>query len=577
MLSTLRRRLLWLTIGRSVVVTLLLGSAPLIRDAATGPLGISSFYALIGFTYALTVGYGLALRFFERHRWLVDLQLVVDVVVISGFVYLTGGVGSYFSSLYTLPIIAATTVQSRRSGETVAVLSCALYGGLAVAQYARPELFERVSDLAVSLPAMKLGLYTVGLNLFGFAAVAALSGYLAEGLRQADAQLQRATFQIEDLQAFSRHVIDSLTSGLAATDKSGTILTFNRAASAITGVPVSAAVNAHVVDVLSLPAEFGELFAGRTERPQLPRLEWGYLRPDGRRVELGVSTAALVTARGETGFLLTFRDVTEARKQAREQRIQQRFAAVGEMAAGIAHEIRNPLASMAGSIQILRQELPLTTDQSQLMDIVLRESERLNETIRSLLSYARPTRGTTAPVDVRGVITDAARLLENSAERTAAHSIAVEVPGDEVLFEADEGQLRQIVWNLATNGLRAMPDGGRLTLSIRSRAGDEPASHEVVIGVRDEGTGIAADELDGIFQPFRGGFARGSGLGLSIVQRIVAEYGGEIEVTSERGAGTLVQVRFPTTRRAPEDTQGGSQVQVSSSPQLEAGWQQETQ
>lgn len=551
MLSTLRRRLLWLTVGRSVVATLLLGSAPLIRDAAPGTLGVSPFYALIGFTYALTIGYALTLRFFERHRWLVDLQLALDVTVISGFVYFTGGVWSYFSSLYTLPIIAATTVQSRRSGVTVAVLSCVFYAGLVVAQYAHPQLFARVSGLAASLPAVKLGLYTVGLNLFGFAAVAALSGYLAEGLRQTDAQLQRATDQIEDLQAFSRHVIDSLTSGLATTDKTGRILTFNRAAAVITGMPASDAVNARAVDVLSLPAEFDELFADGSEHPRLPRLEWWYLRPDGQQVELGVSTAALVTPRGETGFLLTFRDVTEARKREREQRIQQRLAAVGEMAAGIAHEIRNPLASMAGSIQILRQELPLTTDQSQLMDIVLRESERLNETIRSFLAYARPQRQRTAPLDVRRVVTDAARLLENNAELNPAHKIAVDVPDDEVLFEADESQLRQIVWNLATNGLRAMPDGGRLTLSIRSRTGDDAASHEVVMGVRDEGTGIAPDELDGIFQPFRGGFARGSGLGLSIVQRIVAEYGGEIQVTSERGAGTFVQVRFPT-ERAPE-------------------------
>ena len=561
MLSSLRRRLLWLTVGRSVVATLLLGSVPLIRDAAPGAPGVSPFYALIGSTYALTIAYALMLGLFERHRWLVDVQLAVDVVVISGFVYLTGGVGSYFSSLYTLPIIAACTVQPRRSGATVAVLSCVLYSGLVVAQYAQPQLFGRVSGLATSLPPIRLGLYTVGLNLFGFVAVAALSGYLAEGLKQADAELQRATDQIEDLQAFSRHVIDSLTSGLATTDKDGRILTFNRAAAAITGVPPKTAVNAHAIDILSLPSEFGALFTDRVDRPHLPRVEWWYTRPDGKQVELGVSTAALVTPRGETGFLLTFRDVTEARKQEREARIQQRLAAVGEMAAGIAHEIRNPLASMAGSIQILRQELPLTPDQSQLMDIVLRESERLNETIRGFLAYARPQRQTSGTVDVRRAVTDAARLLENSSEVSATHKIAVDVPADPVWLDADEGQLRQIVWNLATNGLRAMPDGGRLTLSIRARGGDGASSDEVVIGVSDEGTGIAAEELDDIFQPFRGGFTRGSGLGLSIVQRLVADYGGRIEVTSEQGTGTFIQITFPVTQRAPEPSMAMGKVE----------------
>ncbi len=281
----------------------------------------------------------------------------------------------------------------------------------------------------------------------------------------------------------------------------------------------------------------------------MPRLDFTFRLPDGRRIELGLSTAPLMTPRGAAGFVLTFRDVTQARKEEREARFQQRLAAVGEMAAGIAHEIRNPLASMAGSIQILRQDLPLNDEQSQLMDIVLRESDRLNDTIRSFLAYARPQRQANAPVDVGRIITDAGRLLENSPELNPKHRIAVEAPETPVWLNADESQIRQIVWNLATNGLRAMPNGGTLTLSAGRRDGGSQDLDEVVIDVLDEGTGIAAEDLDGIFQPFRAGFVRGTGLGLSIVQRIVAEYGGEIEVTSERGSGTRVLVRFPTQVR----------------------------
>ena len=550
MLSTHRRRLLWLTVGRSFVATLILGSAPFIGAAGQGTQEVSPFYLLLAFTYALTIAYALTLPLFERHQPLVDLQLAIDVGVISGFVYLTGGVASYLSSLYTLPIIAGMTIRSRRSGVMLAILSCMLYSGLVAAQYAQPQVFERVSGLASSLPPVKLGVYTVVLNLFGFAAVAALSGYLAERLWQADVQLRRATDQIEDLQAFSRHVIDSLPGGLATTDRHGTILTFNRAAVAITGVPEGQALNASAANILKLPAEFNPVFRGARDAAPLPRVEWWYDREDGKRIELGVSTAALVTPRGETGFLLTFRDVTEARQQEREQQVQQRLAAVGEMAAGIAHEIRNPLASMAGSIQILRQELPLTPEQSQLMDIVLRESERLNDTIRSFLAYARPQKQATTAVDPSRVVADTARLLENSSERSASHSIVVDVPTSDTLLEGDEGQLRQIVWNLATNGLRAMPNGGRLTLSIGSRRATSNGLAEVVLSVRDEGTGIPAAEIDSIFQPFHGGFTRGSGLGLSIVQRIVAEYGGHIQVTSEPGRGTNVEVTLPAARAA---------------------------
>jgi two-component system, NtrC family, sensor histidine kinase PilS len=543
MLFSLRRKLLWLLAARAVVVTLLLGSGALIQSKSPETIDSGAFFAVIGMTYALTVAYALLLNQTERRRWLVDVQLVLDTAIVSAIVYLTGGINSYFSSLYTLPIIAATSIESRRGGAMVGVLSCVLYASIVLAQYAGVPGFEPLGGLP--LPELRLAFFTVGLNLFGFGAIAALTGYLAEGLRQADIQLRRASDQIEDLQAFSRHIIDSLTSGLATTDIEGRILTFNRSAASITGIAVERAIGASAVELLGLPREFEALFGARAERPRLPRTDITFRRKDGRKIDLGLSTALLFTPRGETGFLLTFQDVTETRRLEREARVHQRLAAVGELAAGIAHEIRNPLASMAGSIQILRQEVSLTPEQSQLMDIVLRESERLNETIRSFLAFARPQRQAMSKVDARRVVTDAATLLENSPELSHAHRMSVSVPDREVWLQADEGQLRQIVWNLATNGLRAMPHGGQLTLLVRGEGSAAELTGEVVIEVRDQGTGIAPEELDGIFQPFRAGFARGTGLGLSIVQRIVADYGGEIQVTSDRGSGTTVLVRMP--------------------------------
>ena len=175
------------------------------------------------------------------------------------------------------------------------------------------------------------------------------------------------------------------------------------------------------------------------------------------------------------------------------------------------------------------------------MDIVLRESERLNNTIRSFLAYARPQRFQIAPFDLRRALNDAALLLRNSAEVHEGHSIVVDVPAQELRYEADEGQIKQIVWNLATNGLRAMPDGGVLRLV----AAFEPSSDGVVLTVHDEGTGIPAEELDNLFQPFHGSFAKGAGLGLAIVHRIVADYSGEISVSSQPGGGTTVSVRLP--------------------------------
>jgi two-component system, NtrC family, sensor histidine kinase PilS len=543
-MNTLRAKLLWLIAGRAAVITLLLGSAILIRIKFPGAFPIEAFFVLIGMTYALTAVYGASLKYFERHSWLVDVQLGCDAVIVSAIVYITGGVSSYFSSLYTLPIIAASTIQSRRGGMMVGVLSTLLYGGLVLAQYYGAGFFPVVTDYAL-LPPSRVAIFTVGLNIFGFFAVAVLSGHLAENVRRAGEQLVETSNQLADLQAFSQHVIDSLTSGLATTDIDGRVLTFNRAAEAITRVTAADAVGRSIADVLQFPRDLDGLFGAREGRPKLPRVEVAFTRADAVDIELGLSTALLLTPRGETGFLFTFQDVTESRKQDREARVQQRLAAVGEMAAGIAHEIRNPLASMSGSIQILRQELPLTAEQSQLMDIVLRESDRLNETIRSFLAYAKPQRLSTARVDVRQIITDTACLLQNNAELSEAHQIDVDVPSEPAWYVADENQIRQVVWNLATNGVRAMPKGGKLRLSLARRDGDASSQGEMVIRVEDQGVGIAPEELDGIFQPFRGAFERGTGLGLAIVHRIVSDYGGEVHVTSERGAGTRVEVTLP--------------------------------
>jgi two-component system sensor histidine kinase PilS (NtrC family) len=520
----LRRKLLWLIGGRAVVITLLLGSSALIVYRAPDALPVEPFFALIGLTYALTAVWTLTLRFVDRHPWLIDVQVAGDALIVSAMVFLTGGVASYFSSLYTLPIIAASTVQSWRGGLMVSVLSSVMLGGIVVAQYAAG---------GPVLPAPRVAIFTVGLNVFGFLAVAALSGYLAEGLRRTGVRLEEASTQLADLQAFNQHVIDSLTSGLATSDMQGRLLTFNRAAATITGLAAAEAVGTDAVETLQLPGPL-----------HVQRHEYGFQRADGRHIEIGISAVPLLTPSGNSGFLFTFQDVTDLKKRDREARVQQRLAAVGEMAAGIAHEIRNPLASMAGSIQILRDELLLTAEQSQLMDIVLRESDRLNDTIRSFLAFARPQRNAMSDLDLRRSVTDAARLLENSAEVTARHKVVLDVPADPVIFRADEAQIRQIVWNLATNGLRAMPDGGTLRLSLRRPATAEDGG-EVVIAVHDEGVGIAPEELDGIFQPFRGGFARGTGLGLSIVHRIATDYGGEVRVASQKGKGTTVEVALP--------------------------------
>jgi len=545
MLDTeLRRKLAWLIAIRAIVSTILLGSATLIELTAPGSFPIGWFFFLIGLTYALTIFYAATLRYADRVRGLVNLQLAGDALIVSAFIYLTGGVTSYFSLLYLLPIVAGSTVQLRRGGLLVATLSTLLYVGVVAMQYSTADSLLHTGPV-VTLPSRLVAQYTVAVNVFCFFAVALLSGSLAEELRSASARLVLASTEIADLQALNQHVINSLPSGLVTTDTQQRVLTFNRAAESITGVTLTSAVGRPMADVLQLPpsiiAALDEPHADWRKR----RYEFNYRTADRRGdIELGITATHLETPGGRAGFLVTFQDVTLIKRLERDSAMQQRLAAVGEMAAGIAHEIRNPLASMSGSIQILRQELPLTAEQEQLMDIVLRESDRLNSTIRSFLAYARPQRFAMARLDVRRTLNDAALLLRNSSEVNDRHIVAVDLPPRELWYDADEGQIKQIVWNLATNGIRAMPDGGRLRLAGTADA----SSGGVVITVQDEGIGMAPEELEGLFQPFHGGFAKGSGLGLAIVHRIVTDYKGEIQVSSKSGAGTTVSVRLPAQR-----------------------------
>jgi two-component system sensor histidine kinase PilS (NtrC family) len=539
----LRTRLSTLIAARVVLGTLLLGSAILIQISRPGAFPVDPFFTLIGLTYVLSVVYLATLRFAERNPWLVDLQFGADAVLVSAFIHVTGGIASNFSSLYLLPVIAASTIRSRRVALQVASLSAMLYMALVVVQYVDvglPSLAKRFTPI-VELPTLGIARYTVAINLSGFFAVALLAGSLAESLRSAGARLEYASHEIRDLRRYNENVINSLLSGLVTTDAEGRILTFNRAAAVILGIPSTQAIRHDAIAVLQLPSVARAGLASLADT-RLLKIDTQHRTGDGRSIDLGLTASPLTFPDGRAGFLFAFQDVTDVRRLERNARLQQRLAAVGEMAAGIAHEIRNPLASMSGSIQVLRHELTLNDEQAQLMDIVLRESERLNDTIKSFLAYARPQRFALARLDVRKIVQDAALLLRNGSEVHEHHTIAVDLPTDPVWCEADENQIRQVIWNLATNGLRAMAHGGRLLLTAASA---KDGSSATLLTVQDEGRGIPPEDLDVIFQPFHSSFEKGTGLGLAIVHRIVTDYNGTINVSSRVGAGTVVTVRLP--------------------------------
>ncbi len=544
MTGTLGRRLLTHTALRLAAATVLLGFAVVMQVRAPGVFEVNPFFALIAIVYGVSLIFIATLRFVERAPWLADVHFAIDAVMVTAAVAITGGVTSLFTSLYVLPIVAASSLRSLRGAVQVASLGSVLYSAVTIAQYTQwSEAVERILGFSLdkALPPTQVAQYTVALNVFGLFAVAFISGSLAERARRTGVQLEQTSEELADLQQFSQYVIDNLMSGLATADEQNRLLTFNRSGALITGHAPADAIGKLAEEILQLPSPFSTVEA-EVRRTGSTRADYQYRRTDGRVIELGATVAQMPLPNGARGYLYTFQDVTELRRLERTTQIQNRMAAVGEMAAGIAHEIRNPLASISGSMQILRQELPLSRDQAQLMDIVLRESERLNESIRSFLSYARPQRFEMQQLDLRRVVQDTATLLRNSTEAGERHRVELRLPDADVLIEADENQVRQVVWNLATNGLRAMPDGGALRLSARCTTVE--GRQAGVLEVEDEGVGIAPDEIERIFHPFNGSFGKGTGLGLAIVHRIVSDYNARIDVHSERGRGTTFSVTF---------------------------------
>jgi two-component system sensor histidine kinase PilS (NtrC family) len=268
-----------------------------------------------------------------------------------------------------------------------------------------------------------------------------------------------------------------------------------------------------------------------------------YVPPSGPPAELGVSVTRLALPdRRPTGYLVVFQDLTEIKRLEADFRVREKLAAVGEMAAQLAHEIRNPLGSISGSAQVLMGDAKVSPEHLQLLRIITRESKRLSDTLNGFLYQARAPSRERGPVDVGSVIGEAVTLLRHGPEVGAGHEVVFEAGEGPHVCLADRDQLIQVFWNLARNGLEAMPGGGTLEVGLRSGDG------EVIISVSDQGRGMRRNEQQRLFQPLPSGSRMGGGLGLAIVYRIVREHGGDINVRSTPGRGTTVDVRLPLAR-----------------------------
>jgi two-component system sensor histidine kinase PilS (NtrC family) len=518
MTDPVRRKLAWVILFRLVLDTVLLGGTALWQATAGGVQSAlaTTLYAIVLGTFVASLVFVIWLA---TGRWLAALawaQIAADVAIATAVVGATGWSDSVFVFMYSLAIVEGALLRFRVGAVAALLLSLTAYVVTVVA-------------LAPGPP--------VVLSLFAhagaFLASGALATYLAEQLRRTGEQLEASVSDLAAVTALQEAIVQSVAAGLVTLDAADRITFLNRAGEQITGL--------RDADVRGAPAS--RWFAGLHE--QTGRDETDFENVRGERLRLGYTHFALRGRDGgPIGRAIIFQDLSGLR--AMEERVQrsERLADIGRVAAGLAHELRNPVAAMSGSIELLRGGLQLAPDEARLMDIVTREASRLDELVSRFLDYARPA----VP---RRVQTDLARLASDTldvfANDPAAASIRLERDLGAAPCRCDPDLMRQVLWNLLANAAHAarwngsVPrEGGRVTV----RTGADPDGW-ARLEVEDDGAGIPAQDLPRLFTPFFTTKERGSGLGLATVQRVVDAHHGNVTAGTGSAGGARFVVRLP--------------------------------
>ena len=531
-----KRKLLWLIGVRAVILFLALNLAdPLgILPAHLGPFPSLPFFNLL--TISLTISY---LALWWTSRWLPTqayLQIGVDLFLTTALVAHTRGVESVFVSFYLLIVIYCSLILGRRGAKTAAIMGATLYSAVIAAE--RLNLLPAAGAHQGVMPLV----YHISVHALGFFAVAFLGSHLSDRLHAVQEELEEKIDSLKQLQRLNEHIISSIRSGLITTDLQGRIAVFNDTAQELIEKTAAHSLGQPVWYVLG-KALWDQIVSSdlfKSPRP-LRYEEWMELRSGGRRF-LGFSVSPLVDqSRHQLGYIISFQDLTEIKRLEEEVRVKDRMAAVGRMAAGIAHEIRNPLTSMRGSVELLRSHLTVANNDERLFEIIVRESDRLNKFVEDFLSFARPGKYPRQEMDLGALLKDSVALLLNNPEVKSKHAVNLKLESPQIPVVGNADQLRQVFWNVTRNGLRSMPDGGAITIRAR-RLGNGGA--EAVF--EDQGIGMTSEEQEQLFQPFHSGFAGGTGLGLSITFQILQDHHGSISVQSDKGRGTRVTVRLPS-------------------------------
>ena len=468
-------------------------------------------------------------------------QITADTIAVGLLVQFTGGPYSALPLAFCVPIMCASLYLDRRWSLVVAGAAAALVGGahfgLALGWLATREHppLDYLAGWPVLVTALHMALFVV---------VGLVSGDLSAKLERRRREHARTQRQVEQARREVRDILDCLHSGLLTVDTRGIVTRANPACCRILclaetqllGAPLQTLVEEglEALAAVVLPVAAGSAPVSRGETT---------LRQQGVLVPIGLNVSHVTGARGEiTGAVVVFTDLTREKELTARRRETDRLAAVGELAASIAHEIRNPLASIRGSVEMLSGELELEGYQRQLFDLVLKESARVNSIISDFLAYSRMR-----PVARRRFPAAAFRdetlllLRQHVAAARGDVRVTADVTPADLELVADPAQLTQLALNLAINACEAMRYHGRLRVAIHL-VGDG-GTFELV--VTDDGPGIEADIRDDLFQPFKTTKEGGTGLGLSVVARIATAHGGTVRAEDAPGGGAIFRVRWP--------------------------------